>query len=295
MSRVVTNLLVVLILAAPVTARPDVQWAVWSNPVGNVATGTFNDRQSVQLTATFSGSSASIAAGSSYTTNPPVPGRPDATNPPGISVMTGTPGGALCVKDGQFVCPPYPTVATLELAGVPASASLTFGLTDLKEGTRYAVEFRNAALTVLPLTNVEAVPYNIAYNTDPLFGGTNMIADYNSVLLGNVLWVDSIHDAGGFYTHTGLTTLINLPSATRQIRLYYPGPGAQNVEGIQLSLGMEIPGDCDANGIVTIAEVQSSINMFLGLNEVRSCVDTSGDNTVSIAEVQKAINGFLGI
>jgi hypothetical protein len=55
------------------------------------------------------------------------------------------------------------------------------------------------------------------------------------------------------------------------------------------------PGDCNNDGQVTIAEVQSAINMFLGLKTVAACVDTSGDTTVSIAEVQKTINSFLGL
>jgi hypothetical protein len=54
-------------------------------------------------------------------------------------------------------------------------------------------------------------------------------------------------------------------------------------------------GDCDGNGTVTIAEVQSGINMFLGLNPVKACVDTNGNNAVSIDEVQKVINSFLGL
>jgi len=54
-------------------------------------------------------------------------------------------------------------------------------------------------------------------------------------------------------------------------------------------------GDCDGNSSVTIAEVQSAINMFLGLKTVETCVNTSGDTAVSIAEVQKVINSFLGL
>jgi uncharacterized repeat protein (TIGR02543 family) len=54
-------------------------------------------------------------------------------------------------------------------------------------------------------------------------------------------------------------------------------------------------GDCDNSGTVTIAEVQSAINMFLGLKSVAACVDTNGDTAVSIAEVQKTINSFLGL
>ena len=55
------------------------------------------------------------------------------------------------------------------------------------------------------------------------------------------------------------------------------------------------PGDCDGIGGVTIAEVQSAINMFLGLKTPLVCVDVDGNNSVSIAEVQKVINSFLGL
>ena len=54
-------------------------------------------------------------------------------------------------------------------------------------------------------------------------------------------------------------------------------------------------GDCDANGTVSIAEVQNAINMFLGLKTIQGCVDIDGSGTVSISEVQKAINAFLGL
>ena len=59
--------------------------------------------------------------------------------------------------------------------------------------------------------------------------------------------------------------------------------------------GSTKPGDCDNSGTVTIAEVQSAINMFLGLNTVAACVDQDSSNSVSIAEVQKVINSFLGL
>jgi hypothetical protein len=55
------------------------------------------------------------------------------------------------------------------------------------------------------------------------------------------------------------------------------------------------PGDCDSSGTVTIAEVQSAINMFLGLKTVAACVDQDSSGGVSIAEVQKTINSFLGL
>ena len=59
--------------------------------------------------------------------------------------------------------------------------------------------------------------------------------------------------------------------------------------------GSAKPGDCDGDGKVTIAEVQSAINMYLGLKPVTGCVDTDGGGSVSIAEVQKVINGYLGL
>ena len=54
-------------------------------------------------------------------------------------------------------------------------------------------------------------------------------------------------------------------------------------------------GDCDATGTTSIAEVQSGINMFLGLKSTAACVDFNADGSVSIAEVQKVINTFLGL
>jgi len=46
---------------------------------------------------------------------------------------------------------------------------------------------------------------------------------------------------------------------------------------------------------VTIAEVQSAINIILRLKAVDVCVDIDSSGSVSIAEVQKVINSFLGL
>ena len=56
-----------------------------------------------------------------------------------------------------------------------------------------------------------------------------------------------------------------------------------------------LTGDCDGDSAVGIAEVQSAINMYLGLKPVASCVDADGNATVTIAEVQQSVNGFLGL
>ena len=54
-------------------------------------------------------------------------------------------------------------------------------------------------------------------------------------------------------------------------------------------------GDCNGDTTVTIDEVQSAINMFLGLKPSAFCVDEDHNGIVSIAEVQKTINSFLGL
>ncbi len=53
------------------------------------------------------------------------------------------------------------------------------------------------------------------------------------------------------------------------------------------------PGDCDGSGVVSVAEVQSAINMYLKLKPVTGCVDMDGNNAVSVSEVQKTINAYL--
>ena len=61
------------------------------------------------------------------------------------------------------------------------------------------------------------------------------------------------------------------------------------------SLNADATGDCDSNGTVSISEVQSAINMFLGLKTSADCVDENKNGSVSIDEVQKTINSFLGL
>lgn len=55
------------------------------------------------------------------------------------------------------------------------------------------------------------------------------------------------------------------------------------------------PADCDGNSVVSIAEVQSAINMYLGMKPIARCVDADNSGSVSIAEVQRSINTFLGM
>jgi parallel beta-helix repeat protein len=85
------------------------------------------------------------------------------------------------------------------------------------------------------------------------------------------------------------TTLTNTPSAS--------GPSGNDV-GVESSdstvaiIGF-LAGDCNGDGTVSIAEVQSAINMYLKIIPVEKCVDVNGNGKVSIGEVQKVINNHL--
>ncbi|MBW2236457.1 MAG: hypothetical protein JRG85_13800 [Deltaproteobacteria bacterium] len=56
-------------------------------------------------------------------------------------------------------------------------------------------------------------------------------------------------------------------------------------------------GDCNGIDGVTIDEVQTVINIFLGDEPLATCpaADASGDGTVDITEMQNAMNNHLQI
>jgi hypothetical protein len=107
--------------------------------------------------------------------------------------------------------------------------------------------------------------------------------------------------SNGFYLSSVFNATVNLSvSATgyQTKTLSNVSTPAGKVVSNDISLGASgsrKPGDCDGNGTVTIAEVQSAINMFLGLKAVQACVDLDSSGVVTISEVQKVINSFLGL
>lgn len=219
MRRLVAITLMGFLAPAPVAA---LDWAVWSEAVGNASTGTFSSGQTVELLATFPGGS-NVPAGGEYTSSAPIPGTTGSTNPSFIRILTGA-GPTIAAGD---------PIATLGLGDIAVDPSTTFGLADQRTGRQYRLELRDAADALLPLAGVQVTPYDVTY-TD---GG--LIADYNSLLIGDLLLVDGAHDAGGFYLHTGLTTFSNLPAATRSIRLV--SNVFQDAEGIQVYLAIAAP------------------------------------------------------
>lgn len=202
------------------------EWAVWGQAVGNSATGSFSGGRTVELNGYFTGITGGEPAGLEYTSSPAIPGTTNDTNPPFIRVITG-PAPLPSTIDADD------PIAFLDLGEIPVDAATTFGLADQRSGRQYRLELRDAANALLPLTGIQVTPYDLTYTN----GG--LIADYNSQLFGDLLLVDGVHDAGGFYLHTGLTTFSNLPAATRSIRLV--SEIFQDAEGIQIYLAMAAP------------------------------------------------------
>ena len=79
-----------------------------------------------------------------------------------------------------------------------------------------------------------------------------------------------------------------------QGKTLYEMKGLTNDE-VRVTSIPRLPGDGNGDGAVNIAEVQQSINMFLGTMELGNGADCDLDDSVEIHEVQKVINAFLGL
>lgn len=207
---------------APMPAAA-LDWAIWSDPVAGSSTGSFASGETVELVALIE-SGFAAAAGSDYTSEPAIPGTIGNGNPPFTRMLTGPVQSTINADD---------VIATLDLSGISVDSNTTFGLADQRSGRQYRLELRDAAHDLLPLTGVQVTPYDITYI------GSGLIADYSTLLIDDLLLVNSVHDAGGFYIHTGLTTFSNLPTATRSIWLF--SNIFQDAEGIQIALAITAP------------------------------------------------------
>ena len=122
----------------------------------------------------------------------------------------------------------------------------------------------------------------------PIAGGTVTVGSQNFTTLSNGAFI--------FVTSTGSYNMT--ASATGYQQKVLPviaTAGAIRDGSMALATGTIKPGDCSGDGVVTIAEVQSAINMFLGLTAPLTCIDVDNSGAVSISEVQKVINSFLGL
>ena len=89
----------------------------------------------------------------------------------------------------------------------------------------------------------------------------------------------------------GTTELLNTPSASDSdgyVVLVSGEDGSVDVTDYDA-------GDCNGDEMVSIAEVQSAINMFLEIRTIEECVDINANSRVSIGELQKVVNNHLDI
>jgi hypothetical protein len=79
---------------APYGANAALEWATWGPPSGNTSIGVFSNGQQVTLAANFGDITAGVPAGVEFTSSPPLPGRPDDTNPSFQRTITGPEGAS---------------------------------------------------------------------------------------------------------------------------------------------------------------------------------------------------------
>ena len=70
------------------------------------------------------------------------------------------------------------------------------------------------------------------------------------------------------------------------------GGATASCSAIKQVVLVAIPGDCDNSRTVSISEVQSAIDMFLGIKSLTTCVDVDNTGGVSVSIMQKVINAF---
>lgn len=234
----VVVLLGILFISWP--AMAELRWATWGSPSGSTVTGAFPGGQIVTLTTNSTPISIGEPAGLEYISNPPMPGRPDDTNPPFIRIVTGTPGTLI---------PAGTPIAAIDIAGLPAGTAVIFGLGDVK--FVYKLRVLDSALNELPLGSPVLTNYDLLYTYD-IFGGSSTdpiarTADFDCALSGSLVATSEVHSAGGVYNQTGvcLLSFSSLPAGARYIALSippfseYPAVSTEP-EGIQIYLAADL-------------------------------------------------------
>jgi uncharacterized repeat protein (TIGR01451 family) len=266
-----------LVGVGPMAAFGATDWAVWSGPTGNSSTGRFSNGQTVVLVSNFNGITAGVAAGGEYSASPSVAGRPNNTNPSFIRALTGaSPPAQIAAGD---------PVAALDLSAITVDDTTIVGLGDLKLGLQYRLQALDAARSPLSLAGVQTTNHDLTYTS----GG--LVADFNASLntATGVITVDGVHDGGGSYQHTGLTTFSHLPAGTRYIALL--SHVSQESEGIQVYLATDAVGEVVVSDSIGLAQDRN-----LPFGNVTTGVQANGTVTVrnnSGAAVAVAITDSL--
>jgi len=250
--------------------------------VGNTGTASYNSNSSVALTATASSDST-------------------------FSSWSG------CDSSNVNQC----TVTMNAAKNVTATFTLNSALPHLDLGSASGAKGSTVTipitLTNVSGTSISAIGMDIGYDTGVLENPTCTVGPagsaagkscaasipssgifriggvgLNSTAIGNGI-VENITFTIKTTAPLGSTQLTNTPSASG------PAGNAVSVSGSNCTVTIiSKSGDCNEDNTVSIAEVQSAINMYLGLKAVAGCVDANGDGNITIDEVQKVINCYLG-
>ena len=288
--------------------------------VGAVATHTFtNVASNHTIAASFSifsytitataGSGGSISPSGSVSVNYGATQTFTITPNTGYNVadvkVDGSSVGAVTTYTFTNVTTNHTIAATFTAPGMDISSG---------SGTRGEKITLPITLTNVTGTNIAAVSVDIGYDTSifekpkatigpagdaadktistsepssDVFRITVLSTSNNNVIGDGVvayLTLDILSNAPGSSTELTNTPSTSDPSGNDVV--------VDGTDGTVTLLGY-LAGDCNGDGTVSVAEVQSAINMALDLTPVEDCVDVNGNGKVSIGEVQKVINNHM--
>ncbi len=198
----------------------------------------------------------------------------------GYTESVGYPNWANYIEDGFS----YDRAYLFSLfASVPWYAMLPSGVGSGRLGKTLLTSGAGTGLSTITSQATADGKNLVAYVPPTGTGATTFSVDMTSMFSpARARWYDP---TSGVYTAIG-TNFAN----TGTLQFTTPGNNGSGTNDWILQLDS----NCSGDGAVAIAEVQSAINMFLGLKAPAPCVDTNGVGGVAISEVQKVINAFLG-
>jgi hypothetical protein len=194
--------------------------------------------------------------------------------------------------------------AIISIAGTTVTAASNGGYVAMREAGSYSISAIATGYTQSQTSNIIAVTGRTVINDIVLT--PIVLQTYSIDVLYQGLGQGNVECTNPAKEGTTITCMIQPAANYKLLKIEGDCSGTQT--GNQYSFtaakncslkptfnAVVLYGDCDSSKDVTISEVQSAINMFLGLKQPLVCVDFDNSGAVSISEVQKAINSFLGL
>ena len=201
---------------------------------------------------------------------------------PCVSLTPTLASGASCTVNVTF----YPTSTGAKAATLHVTSNAT------STPTLDAALNATAIDTMAPVVSTVTTPTTSIKYTVPI---TTIIATDNVAVTGYLLTETSATPSAqitGWNSTPPLTYIFT--SAGTKVLYAWAKDAAGNIsapKSVVINITIKA-GDCNNDGFVTTVEVQSAINMFLGMKTAVTCADTDKSGSVSISEVQKVINAL---